>query len=105
MNHISQGKSIKAIKSNQSNQSSQPIKSCRYIKSIKIKGNKIKLTEFMMEADMASSLGDARRKIEQGGVSINSEKVLDYKTELNKKNDNGKIIKAGKLHFAKIIFK
>ena len=74
------------------------------IKSIKISSAKIKLTEFLVKADMATSLGDARRKIEQGGVSINSEKVLDYKTELNKKNDNGKIIKAGKLHFAKISF-
>jgi tyrosyl-tRNA synthetase len=75
------------------------------IKSIKISSAKIKLTEFLVKADMATSLGDARRKIEQGGVSISSEKVLDYKTELNKKNDNGKIIKAGKLHFAKIMFK
>jgi len=74
------------------------------ISSVKINAKKIKLTEFMVEAGMATSLGDARRKIEQGGVSINSEKVLDYKTELNKKNDKGKIIKAGKLHFAKISF-
>ena len=74
------------------------------IKSIKISSAKIKLTEFLVKSDMATSLGDARRKIEQGGVSINSEKVLDYNTELNKKNDNGKIIKAGKLHFAKISF-
>jgi len=74
------------------------------INSVKISSVKIKLTEFLVKADMATSLGDARRKIEQGGVSINSEKVLDYKTELNKKNDNGKIIKAGKFHFAKISF-
>ena len=74
------------------------------IKSIKISSAKIKLTEFLVKSDMATSLGDARRKIEQGGVSISSEKVLDYKTELNKKNDNGKIIKAGKFHFARISF-
>ena len=54
---------------------------------------------------MATSLGDARRKIEQGGVSLDGEKILDYKFELNKKDDNNKVIKVGKLHFSKIIFK
>jgi len=74
------------------------------IKSVNIKGNQIKLTEFLAKAGMAKSLSDARRKIEQGGVSVGGEKVLDYKFELNKKEDNNKIIKVGKLHFSKIKF-
>lgn len=74
-------------------------------KSISIKGYKIKLTEFIVKAGMAASLGDARRKIEQGGVSLDNKKVLDYKFELNKKDHNNKIIKVGKLHFSKIVFK
>jgi tyrosyl-tRNA synthetase len=75
------------------------------IKSINIKGSKVKLTEFMVGSGMATSLGDARRKIEQGGVSVDGKKVLDYKIELSKKNDNKKIIKVGKLHFCKVVFK
>jgi tyrosyl-tRNA synthetase len=75
------------------------------IKSTKIGSNKIKLTEFMIEAGMASSLGDARRKIEQGGVSVGGEKIFDFKEELKKYTDNNKVVKVGKLHFGKIIFK
>jgi tyrosyl-tRNA synthetase len=75
------------------------------IKAVKINTAKIKLTEFLVKAGMAMSLGDARRKIEQGGVSVDGKKILDYKVELNKKGDNNKIIKVGKLHFCKIVFK
>ncbi|HLM84295.1 MAG TPA: tyrosine--tRNA ligase, partial [Candidatus Bathyarchaeia archaeon] len=75
------------------------------IKAASVKGNKIKLTEFLVKAGMATSLGDARRKIEQGGVSIDGKKIIDYKFGLHKKEDNNKVIKAGKLHFGKIIFK
>jgi tyrosyl-tRNA synthetase len=75
------------------------------IKSIKIGSTKIKLTEFLIKAGLASSNSDARRKIEQGGVSFDGEKILDFKFELDKKNDDKKVLKAGKLHFIKIIFK
>jgi len=75
------------------------------IKSIKIASTRIKLTEFIVKARMATSIGDARRKIEQGGVSVDGGKIIDYKFELNKKDYNNKVIKVGKLHFSKIIFK
>jgi tyrosyl-tRNA synthetase len=74
------------------------------IKSIKIDSAQIKLTEFLVKAEMAVSISDARRKVEQGGVSIDGEKIVDYNCVLNE-TDNGKIVKAGKLHFIKIIFK
>jgi tyrosyl-tRNA synthetase len=75
------------------------------IRSVNIRGGKIKLTEFLVKSDMAVSLGDARRKIEQGGVSVEGEKILDYKLELSKKDYDNKVIKAGKFHFIKVIFK
>jgi tyrosyl-tRNA synthetase len=75
------------------------------IKSIKINSGKIKLTDFLVKAGMAASNSDARRKIEQGGVSVEGDKILDYKFELNKKDHNNRVIKAGKLHFSKISFK
>lgn len=75
------------------------------IKSVNISSTKIKLTEFLVKAGMAASNSDARRKIEQGGVSVDEKKISDYQAELNKKNHNSKVIKAGKLHFVKIVFK
>ena len=75
------------------------------IKAVKINSAKIKLTEFLVKAGIASSNSDARRKIEQGGVSVDEKKILDYKFELDKKDHDKKVIKAGKLHFSKIIFR
>jgi len=75
------------------------------IKSVKINSAKIKLTEFLVKAGMAVSMSDARRKIEQGGVSIGGDKVLNYQELLKKAGDNNKVVKVGKINFSKIIFK
>jgi len=75
------------------------------IKSVNVNSAKIKITEFLVKAGMATSNSDARRKIEQGGVSVDEKKIVDFKLELNKKDHNKKVIKAGKLHFGKIVFK
>jgi tyrosyl-tRNA synthetase len=64
----------------------------------------IKLSDFMTRYGLAKSLSDARRKIEQGGVGVDGKKITDYKFELNKKDHNNKVIKVGKLHFARIKF-
>lgn len=60
------------------------------------------LTDFMVKYDLATSKSDARRKIEQGGVSIDGEKIEDYNYELGE-SDNGKVIKVGKFDFRKIV--
>ncbi len=73
------------------------------IKSVKIAAEKIKLTEFLVKSGMAESLSDARRKIEQGGVSVDREKIRDYNYILDK-TDNRKMVKTGKLGFRKIKF-
>jgi tyrosyl-tRNA synthetase len=73
------------------------------MKSIKVATRSIKMTEFMLKAGMATSISDARRKIEQGGVSIDGKKVVDYKLELNKQNNNC-VVKVGKFLFSKMIF-
>jgi tyrosyl-tRNA synthetase len=80
-------------------------KNPKNIQKYDIPKNKIKLTEYMGYSGSAYSLSDARRKIEQGGVSIDGKKIEDYKFELNKKEHNNKVVKVGKLHFSKIIFK
>lgn len=71
------------------------------IKSVSILGGKFKLTIFLMKAGLAVNFSDARRKIEQGGVSIDGKKIVDYNYVLGKV-DIGKILKVGKLHYRKI---
>lgn len=69
----------------------------------------IKLTEStsivqcIVTADLASSNSDARRKIEQGGVSIDGEKIVDPATMLDE-TYTGKILKVGKNDFVKLVF-
>lgn len=61
------------------------------------------IIEFMVTEKLASSKSDARRKIEQGGVELDGEKVTDWQMELNESH-NGKILKVGKKDFVKIVF-
>ncbi len=75
------------------------------VSSVVIRGNKIKLTEFLVKTGMAKSLSDARRKIEQGGVSIGGEKILDYNKELTKEGGSNRIVKVGKIRFVRAVFK
>jgi len=53
---------------------------------------------------LAKSKSDAGRKIEQGGVSIDGEKVTDKKLILKPELHNNKVIKVGKKDFVKIVF-
>lgn len=55
----------------------------------------------MTSAKLASSRSDARRLIEQGGVSIDDQRVVDPHTSLPKKNDF--ILKVGKRKFLRIV--
>lgn len=62
-----------------------------------------KLTNVLVKSGNAKSLGDARRKIEQGGVEIDGKKISDWKMILDNKY-NGMVIKIGKFGFVKIKF-
>jgi tyrosyl-tRNA synthetase len=64
----------------------------------------MKLIEVLVQSKNAKSLGDARRKIEQGGVSIEGKKTTDPQALITKEFD-GKIVKIGKKDFIKIVFK
>lgn len=61
------------------------------------------LIHVLVQAGLASSNGDARRKVEQGGVSVDGEKILDPIMTLDE-SYTGKILKVGKNDFVKIIF-
>ena len=60
----------------------------------------------MVKANLAASNGEARRLVQQGGVSINDEKITDpaYSLEISD-FDNEIILKKGKKIFNKYIVK
>ena len=67
---------------------------------------KICLLDIMVKAKLVSSKGEARRLIQQGGVSVNDEKVTDFfKAFSENELEQGVMIKKGKKVFHKAILK
>jgi tyrosyl-tRNA synthetase len=60
-----------------------------------------RIDDLMLKTQTSSSKGEARRLIQQGGVTIDGEKVTDPFAEIN--IDKERILKVGKRKFAKII--
>ncbi len=69
--------------------------------SIQYSENGIGILDLITQINFAPSNGEARRLVQQGGVSIDNEKINDFKFVINKKNDF--VLKVGKRKFAKII--
>ena len=67
----------------------------------------IGILTLLVKAGLAASNGEARRNVQQGGVSIDGEKVSDPKTVLNKNDisEDGIVLKRGKKKFMKIVVK
>jgi tyrosyl-tRNA synthetase len=61
------------------------------------------LLEVIVAAGLAESKSDARRKIEQGGVSIDGEKLLDPNQALTAELHE-KVLKVGKKDFVRLVF-
>jgi tyrosyl-tRNA synthetase len=64
-------------------------------------GTVINIVQLLVETKLAPSKGEARRLVEQGGVSVNNEKVADPKSDIQL--NEAKIIKVGKRKFLKVI--
>jgi tyrosyl-tRNA synthetase len=62
----------------------------------------VDILELLVSTEGAISKSDARRKVEQGGVSIDGNKVTDIKYKIQE-NDDEKVLKVGKKFFVKII--
>ena len=62
-----------------------------------------KLVDMIVEAGLAESKSDARRKIEQGGVEIAEEKVTDANAVIESRFAD-QVMKVGKKDFVKIVF-
>ncbi len=66
----------------------------------------ILITDTLQLAKLTTSKSEARRLIEQGGLSINNEKVSNFNQKLSKEElEKGVIVKKGKKIFHKLILK
>ena len=71
---------------------------------IEMQENEISLVDILVQCKLSQSKGEARRLIQQGGVSVDEEKInsIDYKVSADKLKDGIKI-KKGKKIFHKAI--
>ena len=61
----------------------------------------------LVSAGLCASRSEARRAVEQGGVTVNGEKVTDIKTAYNADSfgADGLVVKRGKKKFVKVLVK
>ena len=71
------------------------------IKSIKITPRSIGAKELLVKCDLAKSLSEAQRLIEQGAVSLDEKIVKDWRQKILISKPT--ILKVGKYHFVKLI--
>ncbi|MGL5345823.1 MAG: tyrosine--tRNA ligase [Peptostreptococcaceae bacterium] len=65
----------------------------------------IDLISLLVKAELAPTRSEARRNIEQGGVTVDGEKVVDIKATFTKESlaGDGLVIKRGKKKFKKVV--
>ncbi|MCR5452897.1 MAG: tyrosine--tRNA ligase [Lachnospiraceae bacterium] len=68
------------------------------------KDGKIDILQILVSAELAASRSEARRAVEQGGVTVNGEKVTDVKTMYEAGDFSEEfIVRKGKKKFAKVV--
>ena len=71
-----------------------------------LEDGKIDIIILLVKADLAPSRSEARRNIQQGGVSVNGEKVTDIQATVAKEElVVGAVVKRGKKKFKKVVVK
>lgn len=68
---------------------------------------KIDILSILVKSGLNASRSEARRAVEQGGVSVNDEKVTDFKTVYEPKQfeGDGMLVRRGKKNYKKVIIK
>ena len=68
---------------------------------------KIDILAVLVKAGLNASRSEARHAVEQGGVSVNDEKVTDFKTvyEPEQFAGDGMLLRRGKKNYKKVIIK
>lgn len=72
------------------------------VANIKIEAGSMNIVDLLVEIKLASSKGEARRLIEQGGIKIDNEVVKDSSKEVVV-NEEGVLLQRGKRQFVRII--
>ncbi|MCM1244795.1 MAG: tyrosine--tRNA ligase [Roseburia sp.] len=67
----------------------------------------IGILNLLVKAGLAPSNGEARRNVQQGGVSIDGEKISDVRMQVTKESigDEGIVLKRGKKKFVRVVVK
>ena len=69
-----------------------------------LEDGKIDIISLLVKADLAPTRSEARRNIQQGGVSVNGEKVTDIQATVAKEElVEGAVVKRGKKKFKKVV--
>lgn len=70
-------------------------------------GDEIDILSLLQKSGLAPSRSEARRNVEQGGVSVDGEPVKDVKATFSKSSltGDGMVVKRGKKNFKKVILK
>ena len=63
----------------------------------------IDIGTILVKAGLVPSKSEARRAIEQGGVSMDNEKITDVRATFTAADINGKVFRRGKKNFRKIV--
>lgn len=68
--------------------------------------NSIDILSVLVKSNLATSRSEARRAVEQGGVSLDSEKITDIQFSIEKSKfvNDGIVVKKGKKKFIRVFF-
>jgi tyrosyl-tRNA synthetase len=72
------------------------------IDTIEIKAGSLRLAHFIFERGLATSVNDARKKIEQGGVRISSVRQTEPNVAVNVEAGDDFILQVGKRNFLRV---
>jgi tyrosyl-tRNA synthetase len=72
------------------------------IEETQIAAGTYKLTDLLVQTNLAASKGEAKRLIEQGGVKIGGEKVSDAKADISINSGEDFVFQIGKLKFLRV---
>ena len=67
----------------------------------------IDIISLLVKSGLASTRSEGRRNVEQGGVTVDGEKVTDFKATFTKDalTGEGMVIKRGKKKFQRVVIK
>ncbi len=76
------------------------------LKDEDFRDEKVDILQVLVSSGLCPSRSDARRAVEQGGVTVNDEKVTDVKTLYDKDafSGDGMLVKRGKKSFKKVVY-